>query len=123
MGPVSTGITHTGGTITPEVVNGFEASRAARTIVHTILGRSDPDITYRPAGLRKGELSLVFGTGAEAAAAEAILVTPQIFTLSDPDVPEVAMSFVVADGDITRALDLETQSVWIVGVPFQEVAS
>lgn len=120
---MSTIITHAGGTITPEVVNGFASSRQARSIVHTILGRPDPDITFRPAGLRKGELTLVFETGAEAAAAEAVLVVPQVFGLNDPDVPQVSMSFVVADGEIQNALDLETQRVWIVRVPFQEVAA
>lgn len=120
---MSTIITHAAGTITPEVVDGFEASRPARTIVHTILGRADPDITFRPAGLRNGELALVFGTGAEAAAAEAILAVPQVFGLNDPAVPQVSMSFVVAGGDLTNSLDPQTRRVWILRVPFQEVAT
>lgn len=120
---MSTVITYAGGTIAPEVVNGFEARRPTRTLVHTILGRPDPDITYRPAGLRTGDLSLVFATGAQAAAAEAALtVVPRVFTLTDPDVPEVAMTFVLAPGEIGTSLDLETQEVWIVSFPFQEVA-
>lgn len=119
---MSTIITHSGGAITPTIINGFSASRPVRTLVHTILGRSDPDVTYRPAGLRKGELTLVFATGAEAAAAEAALIVPQVLTLSDPAVPEVAMSFVVADGEVGTTLDLGTRRVWIVSVPFQEVA-
>lgn len=118
---MTTIITFSGGEITPEVVNGFEASRAARSIVHTILGRADPDITLRPAGLRKGTLTLVFATGAAAASAEAALVVPRVFTLVDPDVPNVSMAFVVADGDVETSLDMDTQIVWIVRVPFQEV--
>lgn len=118
---MTTTITYTGGTITPAVVNGFDSSRPARTVVHTILGRPDPDITFRPAGLQKGVLTLVFATGAQARSAESALTVPRIFTLSDIDVPEVAMQFVVADGDVSIRLDLETQSVWIVEVPFQEV--
>lgn len=114
-------ITHSTGTITPEVVNGFEAAREARTIVHNIIGRPDPDITFRPAGLRKGTLTLVFATGAAATAAEAALAFPQVLALSDPDVPEVGMSFVVADGDLDSKLDLDTQEVWLLDVPFQEV--
>lgn len=120
---MSTTITHADGAIVPAVVNGFESARPARTLVHTILGRPDPDITYRPAGLRKGELLLVFESGAESAAAEAILVSAQVFTLSDPDVPQVAMPFVVANGEVSSALDLDTQTVWVLRVPFQEVAS
>lgn len=119
---MSTIITYAGGTITPAVVNGFDATRPTRTIVHTILGRADPDITFRPAGLRSGTLQLVFPTGEAAAAAEAALAVPRLFALADDDVPEVAMQFVVADGDITSELDMTTQTVWILGVPFQEVA-
>lgn len=123
MGPVSTIITHNTGVITPEVVNGYDAAREARTIVHTILGRPDPDITLRPAGLRSGTLTLVFATGAAAASAEAALLFPQVLVLSDPDVPQVAMSFVVGpEGQAsTRSLDLDTQTVWLLELPFQEV--
>lgn len=119
---MATVITHSTGTITPEEVNGFASAREARTIIHTILGRSDPDVTLRPAGLRTGTLKLVFATGAASAAAEAVVRYPQVLTLSDADVPEVGMSFVVAEGEITNTLDLETQAVWVLEVPYQEVS-
>lgn len=119
---MTTTITHSSGVIAPEVVHGFQATRDARSIVHTILGREDPDITFRPASLRKGTLTLVFPTGAAASAAEAILVTGQVFTIQDSTVAEVGMSFVVADGSVTRSLDGGTRVVWTVAVPFQEVA-
>lgn len=122
MGQVSTVITFAGGSVNPEVVDGYEARRPARTLVHPIMGRDDPDITYRPVGLRKGTLTLVFGTGALAAAAEDALIVPRVYTLTDPDVAEVGMQFVVADGEIVRTLDLETQTVWLLEVPFQEVS-
>lgn len=114
-------ITHASGEIVPEVVNGFEGSSEVRSIVHTVLGREDPDITFRPAGLRRGTLLLVFADGASANAAAAVLRIPQQFTLSDEDVPEVGMDFVVAGGDVRQTLDPETRTVWIVTVPFQEV--
>lgn len=113
-------IIHSTGTITPEAIDGFEASRRVRTIVHDILGRSDPDVTFRPAGLRAGKLTLVFADGAAAADAEATLRLTQVFTLTNPDVPQVGMSFVVADGEITMSIN-ETRKSWTVEVPFQEV--
>ncbi|NYF29232.1 MULTISPECIES: hypothetical protein [unclassified Microbacterium] len=118
-----TTITHASGTIVPTVVDGYEASSEARSIVHTVMGRTDPDITLRPAGMRTGTLSLVFATRAAAWAAFAILRVPQVLTLTDPDVPEVGMSFVVAGGSISMGLDDETRSVWTVSVPFHEVQS
>lgn len=117
-----TTITHTVGEITPEVVDGYEAASEARSIAHTILGRPDPDITFRPAGLRRGTLSLVFADAATAAAAYAILTIPQVFTLND-DEAAFGMVFVVTGGDVQLTLDPETRVVCIVTVPFQEVAS
>lgn len=120
MGPVTT-ITHATGTITPNVVDGYEADIQARSIVHTIMGREDPDITTRPSGLRTGTLSLVFASRASAWAAIAALRIPQVLTLTDPDVPEVGMTFVVVGGAIRAQLDDVTRSAWTVEVPFQEV--
>ncbi|PQZ60686.1 MULTISPECIES: hypothetical protein [unclassified Microbacterium] len=116
-----TTITHASGTIVPTVVDGYEASIEARSIVHNVMGRTDPDITLRPAGMRTGTLSLVFASRAAGWAALAALCIPQVLTLTDADVPEVGMSFVVAGGAIKHSLDDETRDVWILGVPFQEV--
>jgi len=117
-----TTITHSTGAIIPTLVDGYEASIEARSIVHRILGRTDPDITARPAGLRSGTLSLVFASRAEAWAAVTVLREPQSLTLTDADVPEVGMSFVVANGALVPRLDDETRSVWILTVPFEEIA-
>jgi hypothetical protein len=115
-------IYHADGSITPEVIEGFEASREARSIVHHVLGRSDPDITLRPAGMRTGTLTLVFADGAAAAAAEAALRVPQVLTLADPEVPEVAMPFVVTDGEIVQRIN-ESRKSWTLELPFQEVTT
>lgn len=122
MGLMSTSITHSFGSITPEVVDGYTASREARTVVHPILNRSDPDITLRATGLRTGSLSCVFKDQASAITAYGILSVAQVLTLTDPEVPAVDMSFVVAEGDLEIALDDETREVWIVTVPFVEVS-
>lgn len=118
---MSTIITHGAGTITPEVVDGYEAVRQARSIVHNIIGRPDPDVTFRPAGLRSGTLSLVFATSARAHAAASVLAVPGRFNLTDVAVPEVSMAFVVAGGEISVQLDSATRTVWTVTIPFQEV--
>lgn len=117
-----TTITHSAGVITPRLVIGWETSRPVRTIVHSVLGRTDPDITLRGVGLRAGTLRLLFSTGAEATAAGAVFATPQTLTLTDTDVPAIGMAFVVAGGDLAAQLDPETRRLWTLAVPFQEVA-
>ena len=116
-------ITHTTGVITPRVVEGYQASREARTVIHDILNRSNPDVTLRAPGPRRGSLKCIFATEAEAVAAYGVLSVPQLLQLSDGTVPSVSMSFVVADGDLAVSLDPETRVVWIVDVPFVEVTT
>lgn len=115
---MSTTITHAGGIITAYMPN-FEGDTPLRSIVHTILGRPDPDITKRPAGLRNGTLTLVFDTGAAAAAARAVLAVTQPLTLTNSGVSEVSMQFVVAGGDLGQVLS--TGGKWSLEVPYQEI--
>lgn len=115
-----TTIGHSEGVISPTIVDGYEATRTPRTIIHPILGREDDDVTFRPTSLRRGTLSLVFASEADARSAVAMLAVPQVLTLADPDV-SIGMTFVVAEEDVQIGLDDETRDVWIVSVPFREV--
>ena len=117
-----TTITHSTGVITPLLVLGWSAARRSHSLVHPVLGRTDPDVTLRPAGMRTGTLTMLFANAADAAAAEAVFAVAQRLTLADPDVAAVAMTFVVAEGDIAAVLDPETRVRWTLAVPFQEVA-
>lgn len=107
--------------ITPIVVEGFEYARAARSILHPILGNPAPDVTFRPGGLRKGRMVLVMADSVSAHAAVVGLLTDRTFTLADADVPEIGMRFRVADDDVSVQLDPVTRRRWLVTVPFQEV--
>jgi hypothetical protein len=107
-------------TIAPDLVDGYESSRTARTLTHDVIGRADPDITLRPADTRKGQLRLVFGDEAAAAAAEISHAGTSVWTLTTSDLTTIGMRYVVAEGDVTRILDA-TRACWIVTVPFREV--
>lgn len=116
-------ITTGAGTITPTLLLGYQAARQAQTIVHPILGRADPDVTLRPATLRTGTLGMGFsgvGSAAASKAAEDLLATAALFTLSDTDLPSIGMKFAVT-GNITRELEDETRSAWLVSVDYTEV--
>lgn len=108
-------------TIHPEQVLGYESARPGGNLVHTILDGSIA-VSLRPAGLRTGTLELLFPLEADAAAAEELHRTAASFTLTEPDRPTIAMSYVLADGgELGRALDDETRDHWVVSVDFQEV--
>lgn len=112
-------ITHSSGEITPLAMPEWKETSEARTVMHPILGREDDDVTFRPTGMRRGTFTFVFATGAAAYAARATLRTAQRFTFAHSDIPEIAMIFVVADGDI--GVELGRASEWRVTIPFREV--
>lgn len=122
---MSTIITYVGAVtpIAPIVVDGYESQRTSGNVVHNIVGRSSPDVTLGPASLRTGTLELVFPDELDAKAAEDAHALPVAFTLSSDDRSTIEMYYVVNNNDrVRRALDDETREVWIVSVPFQEVA-
>ncbi|WP_292763748.1 hypothetical protein [Microbacterium sp. UBA3486] len=118
---MTTTITHAGGVITPTSMPGWDARADLRSIVHTIMGRSDPDITRRPTGMRRGTLTLVFESGAAAYAARSILAVTQPLDLGNPSVGQVTMRFIVAGNELGEVI--EDAGQWVLSVPFQEIAS
>lgn len=117
-----TTITHAGGTLNPTALSAYSARRPSRTVVHTIIGREDADYTFRPAGLREGSFTIVFPRGStDAAAAVEAFATPQVLTLASVSRPEVAMSFVIADGEAPELRD-GAAGEQVITVPYREVA-
>ncbi len=111
--------------IYPDMILGYESSREGGSLVHPILGTSNPDVSLRPAQLRTGMLSLAFlaaSAEADSKAAEDQLSTVSVFTLLEDQRTTIGMRFVVS-GPIRRALDPESRSAWTVEVDYTEVAS
>lgn len=112
--------------ITPTVVLGFESARPGGTLTHPILGRSNPDVTLRPAGMRAGTLQLGFAgasSEADSLAAETAHASGVVAVFASTDRATVGMSYVVpASGRITRTLEDTTRNAWVVSVDFEEVA-
>lgn len=116
-------ITHGVSTVIPTQILGYETERESQNIVHAIMGRSEPDVTLRPAYLRTGTLSLGFeGVTSEtdSKAAEDLHATGGVFTLN-ADRVTAGMSYVVT-GTVKRTLEEETRDAWIVEFSFQEVS-
>lgn len=110
--------------IYPSTVLGYESERDAGSLVHKILGNSNPDVTLRPAQLRSGSLKLAFLSDTseeDSRTAELALSQGSVFTLLETDRSSVGMQF-VASGRIRRILDDETRDDWSVEVDFTEVA-
>lgn len=114
---ISDGIT----SITPTLVTELTEEAPSGNRRHELLGGGIA-MSIRGAGLRSGALSLFFPLEADAAAAVALHRAASVFTLTYPERPTLAMSYVLADGGtISRELDDETRDNWIVHVDYQEV--
>lgn len=121
---MSTTITHSGGTITPDLVDGYRSSRQGGTIVHPISNSASADVTLRVAGLRSGTMRLLFASESASEEAEAALAAGEVYTLASSDRTTIPMTFVVPeDGVIVRELDDTTRDVWFVEFTFQEVVT
>lgn len=109
--------------ISPTIILNVSSDRESRNVFHPIIGRSDDDVTTRPASLRAGTLELGFsGPDAEAssALAEAAHAASGVFTLVAPERTSLGFSY-VTNGRITRELEQETRDNWLVRVDYREV--
>lgn len=114
--------TITGGTttLTPLLITGYSSTRQTGNIVHAIIGRSDPDVTFKAAGLRTGTLEILVADLTSALAMEALHAAVGTLQLVEPTAPGLGMKY-VSSGAITVTLDDETRDRFIVGIDFQEV--
>lgn len=117
-----TTVTSGASTLTPLLVDGFRAERAAANLVHTIIGSNAPAVTLRTARLRTGTLNFLCADLTAALAIEALHAAASIVTLADTDLPPLGMAYIVS-GSLTLEVDDSTRSRWWVRVEFQEVDS
>ncbi len=107
----------------PNMILGYESTRDGGSLVHPILGTSNPDVSLRPAKLRGGTLKLAFlaeSAESDSKSAEDQLSSATVFTLLDDDRTTVGMQFIVS-GPIRRLLDPESRRAWTVEVEYTEV--
>jgi hypothetical protein len=107
-------------TLTPLLLIDPEYTRASGNIVHKILGRSNPDITFAPALMRTGTHKFLCADRAAAKAFEDLHATPGVFTLVDATMAGYGMKYVTTDS-LKVAVEPTTRARWIVEIPFQEV--
>lgn len=119
---VSVFTTLNGSTI-PLLLTQYAGGRTTQHIVHEIIGRSDPDVTFAPTQTRAGELTLLYESLELVGQARDLLALPGPITLTQKDMPALSMTFVVPGGELTIAPDQEDPSLWTITVPFREVVA
>lgn len=109
-------------TTTPIALSGYKSARASLNRVHRLIGGGVAIAT----GLgvpRAGRMQLVYSSRAEAFAAFNMHARPATFTLTQTDIGQVGMTYVIAEnGGVEIMLSDATRSIWTVAVDFQEVS-
>ena len=86
-------------TFTPELVTAWETSQTSRNVLHTIIGKADPDVTLKPSSTRSGTLEMLFLSASSANTARGIL----------------------ANGTISTVLEDTTRNLWTISADYTEV--
>lgn len=108
--------------ITPQLILGWEAAQDSRNVIHSIIGKAEPDVTLKPANLRTGTLQLLFLTAAEATSARVMLIQALPFLIESDETFLDNFHFVVS-GAVSSVLEDETRKLWTLSVDFQEVTA
>lgn len=106
-------------TTSPALILGYETSRESQNIIHDLIGGGIAVALIRPRP-RSGTLELFYLTEADAKSSLDLHSSEASFTLSEPDRPTWAMTY-VASGALTVKLDEEGRRRWTVSVDYQEV--
>lgn len=106
-------------TLTATVMDGYEATREARNVVHEILGSNVPAVSLRAARTRSGTFRFMFVDAAVAQAALNMLGSASKITLADTDRPGVGMIFVAA-GSVSIELEDSTRNLWVIECDYRE---
>lgn len=115
-------ITISSGTLTfsPELITAWGTSQESRNVIHPIIGKSDPDVTLKPASTRSGTLELLFSSATAANSARGVLASGTVFTISGSETWLNGIDFVMS-GSISAALEDDTRRLWTISADFTEV--
>ena len=116
---MATAITGAGVTLYPEFVVNYASRRASGNLLHVVIGRSDPDVTLKAAGLRTGTIGFICADLETAQAIEEQHAAVGVLTLVSDEFPGLDMSYVVS-GSISVNPD---GTRWAVAVDYAEVSA
>lgn len=108
-------------TTLPVLVKNWESAQETRNIIHKIIGKSAPDVTIKPAGMRTGTLSLFYTTLSAAESARSIFTTAAVFTITSTDAPWLDGFKFVISGSVSAAIEEVDLASWHISIDYQEV--
>ncbi len=109
--------------LAPVDVLGWSSTRRGASVVHQVIGDTDPDVTVRAPSLASGDLRLIWADEATAlAAAAALAVVGGPWVLGIPARPGLDGLSVLVVGDITVAATDDAGAAWTLTVGVQETS-
>lgn len=109
--------------VEPSLIEGYETTRTSRHIVHHILGRREPEVTFREPSMRSGRLRMYFEDQYKLRTAEQVFALAEVLMLQTTrsEHEDVMRMCFVVDGDMD--CELTDTNQWVLTVGYQEVNS
>lgn len=113
-------LANTASTLYPTALSEYSSEQDGGSIRHEILGRVDPDVTFRPLMLRTGSFTVDFTTDALASDARKALSVAGAWTLAHSERASVNMRFIVRR--LSRVID-GGNGRWSLNVSYEEIGA
>lgn len=107
-------------TTSPVLVLDVEVNRTTSTVIHRIIGATEPWVSLGDQALRSGRLELLYDDDADAIAAETILAKSSHFTLTFPERPSLEMTFAITADGVRRTY---RRPRWVIELGYQQVTT
>jgi hypothetical protein len=118
---------NTGADPAQPVITHYTDTHQGQSVVHQVVGRSDPVVVLRPGGSRAGTFTLICPSLASAQEVSGILAQPQVFLLRQSDQNNLDLYFITeavttTHGDYDWTQTPQPERRWYLDVAFIEVA-
>lgn len=105
--------------ITPlRVLAPYRVAQEARTVARSLLESTEVRVAFIPPKARANTMKLLFADVAAAYAALAFFQTNHTYVFDDPEMPQIAQTFVVADGQLLVEAAADGLDEWALSVPW-----
>lgn len=108
-------------TTSPDLVKNWASFQETRNVIHTVIGKSAPDVTLKPAAMKSGKLSLFYTSLDAAESARTLFTTAAVFTIYTTDAPWINGFNFVVNGSVSAIVEEIDLASWHLDIDYQEV--
>lgn len=107
--------------VIPDLWLGYSHRRRSGNLLHAVIGAPEGSASLEAAGLRSGSITFLFSVQADAFTADQLHAAGVTLTVTDDEVPDVNMTYILAEGGSVSLEQDDERAVWLLTVDYQEV--